>query len=356
MPMASPDSGAPGRWSIALESALAAAVAYLVAGVMELGLIRVFQPTELELTWVSDVLLAAAFGVAVYMRRHLGATRLELAARERAQLVLDTQLAVAAEMQRRLLPPLPEPTDGVAWAADLRPAGRIGGDFYDILRLADGRWLLLVADVSGKGVPAAMALSTVRAAFRSIAAKSFEPAVLLGQLSGNLYEQWQGGPYITAIVALIDFGHGMITYANAGHPAGVVAGGARVCLLDATGPAAALLPGAAYGQRRIAVRPGDMAVFVSDGVTEALGDEGAGRFQRLVASLARAGAPAAEACARVMSEARAGSGPEGVPDWQDDLTVVAVTMVAMPVTVGAGLSLDAADYAAVATRGGTALR
>jgi serine phosphatase RsbU (regulator of sigma subunit) len=356
MQMTAPDAVGPGRWPIAVESALVAAVAYLVAGVLELGLIRVFQPTEFELTWVSDVMLASALGVAVYLWRHLGATRLELAAREREQLVLDTQLAVAADMQRRLLPPLPPSSGGLEWAADLRPAGRIGGDFSDLVRVPDGRWLVLVADVSGKGVPAAMALSTVRAAFRSIAAKTCEPAGLLGQLSANLFEQWQGGPYITAIVALIDFGRGVITYANAGHPAGVVAGRGHRRLLEATGPAAALLPGATYQQDHLLVRAGDMVVFVSDGITEALGDDGPARFRQLVENLAAAGASAEEVCARVMSQARAGTGPDGVPDWQDDLTVVAVAMVAAPAAGGECLPLDAADYAAVATRGGAALR
>ena len=174
------------RWTLAVESAAIAAGAYIGAGILELTLIRVFQPTELELTWVSDVLLAAAFGAAVYFWRHLRLTRLELAAKERSQLVLDTQLAVAADMQRRLLPALPPPREGLEWAADLRPAGRIGGDFYDLVPDGPGRTLALVADVSGKGVPAAMALSTVRAAFRSIIADCRDPGRVLTSLSSAL--------------------------------------------------------------------------------------------------------------------------------------------------------------------------
>lgn len=309
-----------------VESAIVAICAYLVAGVTELGLIRAFEPTEFELTWVSDALLASALGVAVYLWRHLGATREALAEKERAQLVLDTQLAVAADMQRRLLPALPPPDEGLAWAADLTPAGKIGGDFYDVVRVAEARFLVMVADVSGKGVPAAMALSTVRAAFRSIAAESVEPSRLLALLSANLFAQWEGEPYITAVVGLVDSARGAIAYANAGHPAGVVAGRGRLCLLEPTGPAAALLPDVEYAQREIALVAGDVVVLVSDGVTEALGDDGAARFQQLVASLAEAGASADETCAQVMRVARAGTGPEGVADWQDDRTVVAVAL------------------------------
>jgi sigma-B regulation protein RsbU (phosphoserine phosphatase) len=329
------------------ESAVVACCAYIVAGVLELGLIRVFQPSEYELTWVSDALLASALGVAVYLWRHLHATRLELAEKDRAQLVIDAQLAIAADMQRRLLPPLPREDDGLSWAADLRPAGKIGGDLYDIVRLPDRGWLVLVADVSGKGVPAAMALSTVRAVFRSIAAEASEPARLLGLLSANLFEQWQGGPYITAIVAVVDPRRGMITYANAGHPSGVLAGPSGLHLLQSTGPAAALLPGARYQQRRIPMRPGDVAVFVSDGVTEALGDSGPASFQQLVRTLATDGASAVAVCEQVMSEARAGTGPAGIADWNDDRTVVAVAMTR---AVAERPAIDAADYAAVAIR------
>lgn len=220
----------PGRWPIAVESAVVALAAYVIAGVAEVGIIQTFQPTELELTWISDVLLAAALGIAVYLWRHLSATRRELALHERHRLVLDTQLAVAAEMQRRLLPVLPPADHGVQWAADLRPAGTIGGDFYDVVALGPGRTLALVADVSGKGVPAAMALSTVRAAFRSIAAGSLDPADVLTQLSAALYEQWRGDPYLTALVVAVDIGAGSVTFANAGHrPASLRVGAPCAC-------------------------------------------------------------------------------------------------------------------------------
>lgn len=344
---------APGRWTIVAEAAVVAVSGYLIAGVLELALIHVFEPTELELTWVSDVLLASALGVAVYLWRHLSATRLELAAKEREQLVLDTQLAIAADMQQRLLPRLPLASDGLAWAADLAPAGRIGGDFYDIVRVADARYLVLVADVSGKGVPAAMALSTVRAAFRSLAAQSSEPARLLELLSSRLFEQWEGGPYVTAIVCLVDAGGGALTYANAGHPSAVVAGCGHSQLLEPTGPAAAILAGTRYQQREAALQAGDLVVFVSDGVTEALGDGGAVRFHQEVRALAEAGASAGETCARVMSLAKAGTGPEGVDDWQDDRTVIAVAIIPVPAR-GTGGNRD--DYAAVATRGGAERR
>jgi len=331
-----PNNRPAGPWPIVIESAIVAVCAYLVAGVSELALIRVFRPSELELTWISDVLLAGALGVAVYLWRHLRTTRLELAARERSQLVLDAQLAIAAEMQRRLLPVLPKEDDILEWAADLRPAGKIGGDFYDIVSLAPGRWIVLVADVSGKGVPAAMALSTVRAVFRSVIVESLEPARVLTQLSARLFEQWGGQPYLTAIVAVVDGGCGAVTYANAGHPAGVVAGAERLQLLTSMGPPAALLPGVTYEEREIAVRPGDIGVFVSDGVTEGLGDAGATMLHAMVRGMAADRSSARATCTRVMELARLGTGPDGVTDWQDDLTAVAFSV--RPQAAAAGLA------------------
>ena len=86
-----------------------------------------------------DVLVA--LGVAVYLWRHLLASRHALAHRERAEIVLQTQLTLAAEIQRRLLPPLPPAMNGCEWAAALRSAGKIGGDFYDFVETGPGRVL-----------------------------------------------------------------------------------------------------------------------------------------------------------------------------------------------------------------------
>src|SRR6185503_9556178 len=121
----------------ALAQAGAVALAFFaVAGLFEAALIRAFQPTELELDWVSDVVLSAALGVAVYLWLHLRATRQALTERERSQVVIQTQLALAEQMQRRLLPDVPAPVNGCEWAAALTPAGKIGGDFYDFIEAA----------------------------------------------------------------------------------------------------------------------------------------------------------------------------------------------------------------------------
>jgi serine phosphatase RsbU (regulator of sigma subunit) len=313
----------PNRRVIA-ESVAAASCAYLIAGGLEAALIRSVRPTEWELAWVSDVALAAALGVAVYLWRHLLTTRRELAERERTEIVLETQLSVAADIQRRLLPPLPPADDGCEWAAALQSAGKIGGDFYDFVQTAPRVWFVLVADVSGKGIPAAMALGSLRSAFRALARQGSDPAHVMTQLSSVLYEEWLGSPYVTCVIAVVDLNACTLTYTNAGHPPGVLVGRAGTRYLTEGGLPAGIFPGLEFEQERVPLDVGDICLLVSDGVTEAL--EGEGRLERdLELSGAHGGAASAsEMCQVVMARALDGHGPSAVEHWEDDRTVVVV--------------------------------
>ena len=306
-----------------IEGVISALIMYVVAGASEEALIRILRPTEGELTWISDVVIAAAFGVAVYLWRHLRATRLELSERERDELVLQTQLTLAASMQRRLLPGAPPPGNGFEWAAVQIPAGRIGGDFYDFVEQSPGVWMVLTADVSGKGVPAAMALGLLRSTFRTLAREIVSPGVLVGRLSSALFEEWSGDPYLTCVVARVDTQERTLTSTNAGHPAGIVLRDSACKLLQSGGPPAGLIPGAVYGQDVVELQTGDRCVFVTDGVTEAL-DTGSEPSISIVASTASGhfGSPRAM-CEAIMNRSMLGGGPSGIEAWSDDRTVVA---------------------------------
>ena len=305
------------------ESAAAALGGYLLAAALEAIVIRWLQPTEWELEWVSDLVLAVALGVAVYLWRHLLATRHELAQRERAEIVLQTQLSLAADIQRRLLPPLPATANGCEWAAALRPAGKIGGDFYDFVETAPDTWMILVADVSGKGIPAAMALGSLRSTFRALARQQLAPAQILGQLSTAFFEEWHGMPYVTCIVAAFDLRAHTLLYSNAGHPPGILFGSIRTGHLYRGGPPAGLLSKATFDEELLNVRPGDVCLLVSDGVTEAL--DGVPLEDRLRAAKVRGGS-AEDLCESLMTQALRGHGPSGAEDWDDDRTVVVVTV------------------------------
>ncbi len=307
-----------------VESIAAAVFGYIGAGAIEATFITLLRPTEWELAWVSDAALAMALGIAVFLWRHLVSTRRELADRERAEVVVETQLSVAADIQRRLLPAVPPRTNGFEWAAALRSAGKIGGDFYDFVEVAPSVWVAIVADVSGKGIPAAMALGSFRTAFRTIARQSSDPARLVTHLSTVLFEEWRGAPYVTCIVATFDLAARTLTYVNAGHPAGIVAGRSGVRHLDRGGPPAGLLQNSSFDQARLQLQDGDVCLLVSDGVTEAL--EGGAPIERVLATSldCRGAASADELCQLVMASALASDGPVGLYDWNDDRTVVVV--------------------------------
>ena len=324
-------TGASGHRRAVVEGIVSALIVYVVAGAAEAVLIGILRPTEWELTWISDVVLSAAFGVAVYLWRHLRATRAELSAYERAELVLQAQLSLAASMQQRLLPAAPAAAAGFEWAAVQTPAGRIGGDFYDFVEQRPGVWMVLVADVSGKGVPAAMALGLLRSTFRTLARDVACPAQLVTRLSSSLYDEWSGTPYLTCIVCCVDTGARTLTFTNAGHPAGIVLRDSTMLLLEAVGPPAGLLPPLDYSERTIELTTGERCVFVTDGVTESL-ENGAEPPSATIATIARGRFQSTRAMTEaIMSTSMRGTGPAGVEGWSDDRTVVAFSVAERPV-------------------------
>jgi serine phosphatase RsbU (regulator of sigma subunit) len=321
--IAPPASVAMNSYQRALAEGVAAAVCgYFVAAILEAILMVLMRPTEWELAWVSDAALAVALGITVFLWRRLLTTRRELEERERAEIVVQTQLSIAAEIQRRLLPPVPPADCGFEWAAALRSAGKIGGDFYDFVEAGPRLWIVLVADVSGKGIPAAMALGSLRSEFRALARQSSDPARIVAQLSTVLYEEWRGSPYVTCLVGTFDLMARTVTYTNAGHPPGIVAGRGGIRHLNRGGPPAGLLPEAEFDQELLQLHAGDACLLVTDGVTEAL--EGDTPLEGdLEASRERHGAgSAAELCQTVMARALSRHGPLGVQEWDDDRTVV----------------------------------
>jgi serine phosphatase RsbU (regulator of sigma subunit) len=311
--------------AIALASTVAVAF-YAAAGLSEAALIRLVQPSETTLDWISDAVLSIALGIAVYLWLDLRATRRALTERERDQLVFHTQLSLAEAMQRRLLPRTPEAANGFAWAAMLTPAGRIGGDFFDFLNPDPGVQLMLIADVSGKGIAAAMALTLLRATFRNVVRDAQSPAALASRMSAVFHDEWRGSPYVTAVIARVDSIARTLTYVNAGHPPGLLIRNNRQHSLAVGGPPLGLLSRAEYDEQCMALKDGDVCAFVTDGVTEAF-DEHLQPWREVAQAAARVRLLSADAvCARIMSGALAGHGPDGVDGWADDRTVIVLTV------------------------------
>jgi len=304
--------------------AVGAGLLVLVVGTsVESALLAAFRPSGLELKWVADVVVAAAVAGGAYLSLRLGAARGQVVDLERGRIALDEQLRLAAEIQRRLLPAVPTEALNCRWAALMVPAHEVGGDFYDFLALSSDTVLVMLGDVSGKGIPAALLQSALKTLFRVHAAATTDPAALAARMSAGLREETGGVPYATAILARFDRAPARMTFVNAGHPSGFLVRAAELIALASTGMPLGLWPDAKYEALSVDLYPGDLGVFVTDGVTEGL-EGGALSFRDALRQSVRSGLEdPADLCAYLLRIAGEGPGPRGAGDWQDDRTSLA---------------------------------
>jgi serine phosphatase RsbU (regulator of sigma subunit) len=302
----------------------AAVVTYQSARAADALILRVVRPPRGEVLLISDVILATAFGVVIYLWLNLRATRMRLTGLERDQIVLDTQLSLAAQIQRHLLPAIPVESNGMRWAGRLEPAHRIGGDFYDFIPVDAGS-LFVVGDVSGKGIPAALLQASAHSLFRTLARETVHPADLLTRVSREIYAENGGALYLTCVLVRVDSATRTLTYANAGHPAGVIVGSSGRRLLSRGGPPAGLFPETAYESEAVAVQAGDLGVIVSDGITEAIEEDGVPSVDVLNWTICNIPEPRTpeRVCDALMQMAQRATGQLVVANGHDDKTVVA---------------------------------
>jgi serine phosphatase RsbU (regulator of sigma subunit) len=305
-------------------SIAAAFVTYRFARMIDLFMLGVVRPPRGEVLIVSDMILATAFGVVIYLWLNLRATRTRLTGLERAQIVLDTQLSLAAHIQRHLLPSAQVESDGLRWAGRLEPAHRIGGDFYDFIPFATDS-LFVVGDVSGKGIPAALLQASAHSLFRTLARETVDPAELLTRVSNQIYAENAGLSYLTCVLARVNSATGTVIYANAGHPAGLMVGSSGRRLLSRGGPPVGLFAETAYESEVLAVEPGDLGVIVTDGITEAIEENGTSAVDVLNRTICNISWPRTpeHVCDVLIETAQRSRGPRGVANWQDDKTVLA---------------------------------
>jgi len=197
-------------------------------------------------------------------------------AREEREL-LERELQIAAEIQSNLLPVrLPE-VEGCELSAHLRPARRIGGDFYDIAHVRTGEPILMLADVAGKGMPAAILTAVVHATFHGESPYQRDPAQLLSEINRSIYPDLdKAQAFVTAAVARIDLKPLRISYASAGHVEAAVWHKRQgwIEFLPATGLPLGVQQFLSCRTKGLNLEPGDVFLLYSDGVTEAENPEG----------------------------------------------------------------------------------
>ena len=240
------------------------------------------------------------------------------------------EFAAAAEIQQRLFPAAPPTIPGYDLAGISRPAEAAGGDYYNFLHLPDGSWSVVVADVSGHGIGPALLMAEARAYLRYLARYESDPATLLTLANRAMAEDLGAENYITMHLARLHPETRRLDYASAGHPA--------TCILDAEGRLKASLrrTGPPLGQKpdqpyangpAVFLERGDIVLFLTDGLDEAVNPEGTECFgiDRALDVIRAAPDRSARELANALCDSVRSFGGPG--PQQDDLTVVVLKVV-----------------------------
>jgi sigma-B regulation protein RsbU (phosphoserine phosphatase) len=311
-------SRATGRWPADVRAVAAAGALFTLVAFYE----TVFQQPPFGLPFDLEppamLLLLMALGWSVLSR--MGEQASEYAA-------LSRELRLARDIQQSLLPQRMPVIPGLRLTGRYLPMSAVAGDFYDVATRADGRVVVIVADVSGHGVPAALVASMVKVAFAAEVERYERPGEILGGINRALVGKFERA-YVTACCAAIDRSGGTLSYAAAGHPPAVLRRRAGALQrIEEGGIALTLMPQASYATTDLAFDPGDRLLLFTDGLIEAVrpgSDDffGDAELDRAIAALG----PHADAAQAVLDAHRQWIGA-GTP-LADDVTLVVVEATA----------------------------
>ncbi len=258
--------------------------------------------------------------------KHLQTLESALESRDRL-VALTRELDVAKQMQMSILPRHALSSETHAIEPLMIPAREIGGDFYDFFSLDDNLIGLVIADVSGKGIPAALFTTVTRSLLKSIARNAPSPARCLSEVNDLLAEDNEGCVFVTLFYGVLDLRSGLLRYCNGGHnPPRLLRADARVEVVPPTGNLVlGVVAGHEYRDAEIQLDPGDALFLYTDGITEAenAGQEefGEARLDQTLAGLNEA--PAGDIVKTVVDAVQtfAGDAPQS-----DDITCVAARL------------------------------
>ena len=207
--------------------------------------------------------------------QHLVEWREALESRDKL-VALQNELGVASKIQQSILPTRFPDRPGCRIFANMKPARNVGGDFFDIIHLADGRIGIAIADVSDKGVPAALFMMSCRTLIKGAAIGKTDPGEVLHEVNQLLQEDNDAAMFVTVFYGVYDPESQAFQYANGGHnsPLVVHADGSSAELPLTGGIALGLMPDLDYDNNTVTLSPGDLIVLYTDGVTEAFDEQG----------------------------------------------------------------------------------
>jgi sigma-B regulation protein RsbU (phosphoserine phosphatase) len=238
---------------------------------------------------------------------------------------LETEIAEARAFQQSLLPDREAIVNRVAVCCRYAPCSRLGGDLYDYVGTASGRTALLIADVSGHGVSAAMLTGVVKSAFHASYVDGFEPHAVVHRVSTGL-AAFSPDRFVTLVAALIAPDEREVRYVNAGHPAVVLWGRSRPPLwLESTGPLVSpVLTAATWDAPVVRMDAGDHLLLYTDGVSETLADRDGRAEERFASAIDRAAHGGAALLDTILGDVRGELAGQPQPD---DLTLLTASVI-----------------------------
>lgn len=237
--------------------------------------------------------------------------------------ILEEEMQLAWRIQSGLLPTAKPSMPGLLLHGTSRPSRQVGGDYYDWFEAEEKAVYFIIADVSGKGIPAAMLMATLQASFRSIVRRNRPPGEILDELNDVMFESSPRDRFITLWLGRLHCASQVMEYSSAGHPPPLLTRetGTTVPLREG-GVVLGAFPGVTFDTHEIPFGAGDRLVCFTDGVSEtenATGEQFSDR--RLAESLARLHGEPEEVVARLLDDV-AGFSPAGEPD--DDCTLLVI--------------------------------
>jgi phosphoserine phosphatase RsbU/P len=299
-------------------------------GVMALGAKRSEAPYT-----PSDLRLLESVGVQTGLGLELSksAAALAEAAIERASAT--REMEIAREVQERLFPQELPIFPGVSLAGACRTVFGVGGDYYDVLQLSDGRLGLAIGDISGKGISAALLMSSLRACLRTLTLNAAGDLTgLMRSMNRLIYEASAVNRYATFFLGIYDPATWLLQYVNAGHnPPALIRplpdGTCKHLRLEIGGPVVGLLPDLRYEEDSILLQPGDLLLTYTDGISEAMSeaDEEWGEQAMILAAQSAAGKTAEDIVKAIFVAADAFT--QKAPQ-HDDMTVLVMKLSSLP--------------------------
>jgi sigma-B regulation protein RsbU (phosphoserine phosphatase) len=242
---------------------------------------------------------------------------------------LRNDLAIANEIQQailpRIFPPFPEDADKMDIAASMEPAKDVGGDFYDFFRIDDNHIGVVMADVSGKGIPAAIFMAVSRTLIRATGMRGGSPSDCINYSNRLLAQESVNNMFVTVFYGIYNLQTGELTYCNAGHnPPCLVKSNGQVSTLPTTGDTiVGAMDFLEFHEKTMTLEKGDVLVMFTDGVTEAFDTSfeqyGDDRLQDTLQKVAQQG------CRQLIDSVRADVAAfVGEAEQSDDITIMAL--------------------------------